>query len=48
MGPTWGRQDPSGPHIGPMNLAIRVFFQNIHNGHRTACGLERDIKYVFI
>ena len=23
MGPTWGRQDPGGPHDGPMNLAIR-------------------------
>ena len=22
MGPTWGRQDPGGPHIGPMNFAI--------------------------
>ena len=22
MGPIWGRQDPGGPHIGPMNLAI--------------------------
>ena len=22
MGPTWGRQDPDGPHFGPMNLAI--------------------------
>ena len=21
-GPIWGRQDPGGPHIGPMNLAI--------------------------
>ena len=20
MGPIWGRQDPSGPHVGPMNL----------------------------
>ena len=20
-GPTWGRQDPGGPHVGPMNLA---------------------------
>ena len=20
--PTWGRQDPGGPHVGPMNLAI--------------------------
>ena len=22
MGPTWGRQDPGGPHVGPMNLVI--------------------------
>ena len=22
MGPTWGRQDPGGPHVGPMNLAL--------------------------
>ena len=22
MGPTWGRQDPCGPHVGPMNHAI--------------------------
>ena len=24
MGPTWGRQDPGGPHVGPINLAIWV------------------------
>ena len=24
MGPNWGRQDPGGPHVGPMNLAIWV------------------------
>ena len=24
MGPIWGRQDPNGPHVGPMNLAIWV------------------------
>ena len=24
MGPTWGRQDPAGPHVSPMNLAIWV------------------------
>ena len=23
MGPIWGRQDPGGPHVGPMNFAIR-------------------------
>ena len=22
MGPIWGRHDPAGPHVGPMNLAI--------------------------
>ena len=22
MGPTWGQQDPGGPHVGHMNLAI--------------------------
>ena len=22
MGPSWGRQDPAGPHVGPMNLVI--------------------------
>ena len=24
MGPIRGRQDPDGPHVGPMNLAIGV------------------------
>ena len=24
MGPTWGRQDPGGPRVGPMNFAIWV------------------------
>ena len=22
MGPTWGRQDPGGAHVGPMNIVI--------------------------
>ena len=22
MGPIWGRQDPGGPHVGPMNIAF--------------------------
>ena len=22
MGPIWGRQEPDGPHVGPMNLAL--------------------------
>ena len=24
MGPTWGRQDPGGPYVGHMDLAIQV------------------------
>ena len=28
MGPIWGRQDPGGPHVGPMSLAI---WANIDN-----------------
>ena len=37
MGPTWGRQDPGGTHVGPMNLAIRVMSYHTgphHNGTR--------------
>ena len=28
MGPIWGRQDPGGPHVGPMNFAIWVVTKN--------------------
>ena len=28
MGPVWGRQDPDGPHVGPMNFAIWVHHEN--------------------
>ena len=29
MGPIWGRQDPDGPHVDPMNFAISesLYFQ---------------------
>ena len=30
MGPIWGRQDPGGPHVGPMNFAIWNY--SIHSG----------------
>ena len=26
MGPIWGRQDPGGPHVSPMNYAIWVVY----------------------
>ena len=29
MGPIWGRQDPDGPHVGPMNLAVWVISHEI-------------------
>ena len=25
MGPIWGRQDPGGTHVGPMNFVIWVY-----------------------
>ena len=28
MGPTWGRQDPGGSHVGLMNLAITAHYHN--------------------
>ena len=27
MGPIWGRQDPGGPHVGPVNFAIWEHFR---------------------
>ena len=31
MGPIWGRQDPGGPHVGPMNFAIWVIVAKPHD-----------------
>ena len=36
MGPTWGRQDPGGFHVGPINLAIKGMY------------ISRDISYMTI
>ena len=30
MGSIWGRQDPGGPHGGPMNFAIWVCIDILH------------------
>ena len=32
MGPIWGRQDPGGPHVGPMNFAIwsEIWWHDAH------------------
>ena len=34
MGPIWGRQDPGGPHVGPMNFAVWVslLIYHVRNG----------------
>ena len=32
MGPIWGRQDPGGPHVGPMNFAIWDIEWNFDTG----------------
>ena len=32
MGPIWGRQDPGGPHVGPMNIAIWDGWEHIFSG----------------
>ena len=37
MGPTWNLSAPDGPHVGPMNLAIRVIM-----------GIPTSRKKVFI
>ena len=37
MGQTWGRKDPGGPHVGPMNFAIWVDLQP--NNYRMSCML---------
>ena len=31
MGPIWGRQDPGGPHVGPMNFGIWVSMNFLFN-----------------
>ena len=40
MGPTWGQQDPGGPHVGPMNLA---FWVNIHCIGLNSC---RNVTFI--
>ena len=41
MGPIWGRQDPGGPHVGPINFAIWV---TMHNSEQMRWG-EAYVPY---
>ena len=31
MGPIWGRQDPGGPHVGPMDFVIWVMSNSMRS-----------------
>ena len=44
MGPTWGQQDPGGPHVGHVNLAIWVGYEMISHETHTHKGrfIETD------
>ena len=37
MGPILGRQDPGGPHVGPMNFVIWVWKSINCNAFNTSC-----------
>ena len=41
MGPTWVLSAPDGPHVGPMNLAIRDI---IHSSAATEVELRSDLN----
>ena len=35
IGPIWGRQDPGGPHVGPMNFVIWGTLSSVNQKHNT-------------
>ena len=39
MGPTWVLSAPDGPHVGPMNLAIRVYF-DVSSNQLSVCRIN--------
>ena len=48
MGPLWGRQDPGGPHVGPMNFAILELIRSFTQytcSH--SCILQCWVRYYF-
>ena len=44
MGPISGRQDPGGPHFGPMNLAIWVILPNMELNVLPVCCQDSVIE----
>ena len=48
MGPIWGRQDPGGSHVGPMNFAIWVvigFYRNPFLHMTLVIVIEAEVKH---
>ena len=45
MEPIWGRQDPGGTHVGPMNFAIWVVFKI---SLKFVPGIQIDFKSTFV
>ena len=46
MGPIWGRQDPGGPHVGNMNLAIWVY-RPLNDGERARDSFAQSFSHIF-
>ena len=47
MGPTWGRQDPGGPYVGPMNLPILEDLTNWGlTTHRSVSYVKNDLWHL--
>ena len=44
MGPIWGRQDPGGPHVGLMNLAIWVYFDGLVQERHNSSALAMVLR----
>ena len=47
IGPTWGRHDPGGPHVGPMNLVIWEWLDLIAYKYGTSTWMFEYSKDVF-
>ena len=50
MGPIWDRQDPGGPHVGPMTFAIWVDTNGLANWtikHSGRLNLSEEVKSIW-
>ena len=45
MGPIWGRQDPDGTHVGPMNFAIWVYQLESRNTQLLTSGCFKVLRF---